>query len=218
MKRSKIIPIVCSVLVHLVLASTFGGYSSEPEKTHAPVKVTLVDVAPPPTTTVPPPEKVKPPKPDAQKKIPKEARPKEEPPKSAATPVFGVSKDSKITSETGISVPTGNTLMIEDDGKRNANPGELKDLSRDAQLILQSVKIKYTDEAIDAGLQGTVIVEVLVDVNGSVLEATLKRKVGYRMDDNIKKAALNAKFQPRLDRFGKPQAGWSDVKFILSLE
>ncbi|MEI8027853.1 MAG: TonB family protein [Pseudomonadota bacterium] len=213
MNKNRVIPVVCSVLVHLILASTFGSYSTEPEKTYAPVKVTLADVPPPA-----PLEKIKPPKQDAQKKIPKEARTQKEPPKSAASPVFGVSKDSKITSETGIAVPTGNTLMIEDDGKRNANPGELKDLSRDAQLILQSVKIKYTDEAIDAGLQGTVIVEVLVDVNGSVQEATLKRKVGYKMDDNIKKAALNSKFQPRLDRFGKPQAGWSDVKFILSLE
>ncbi len=213
MDKNRVIPVVCSVLVHLILASTFASYSSEPEKTYAPVKVTLADVSP-----SPPPEKIKPPKSDAQKKIPKEARTKQDPPKATATPVFGVAKDSKTTSDTGLSVPTGNTLMIEDDGKRNANPGDLQDLSRDAQLILQSVKIKYTDEAIDAGLQGTVIVEVLVDVGGSVLEANLKKKVGYKMDDNIKKAALNSKFQPRLDRFGKPQAGWTDVKFILSLE
>ena len=213
MKKSKIIPGLCSVLVHLLLASTFGSYNSEPEKAYVPLKVTLAEVPPPP-----PAEKIKPPKSEAQKKIQRESRTKQVPPKMAPAPVFGVSKDNKVTSETALAVPTGNTLMIEDDGKRSANPGELRDLSRDAQLILQSVNIKYTDEAIDAGLQGTVIVEVLVDVSGSVLEANLKRKVGFKMDENIKKAALNSKFQPRLDRYGKPQTGWSDVKFILSLE
>jgi protein TonB len=216
MKYSSLIPIVCSLAVHLVIASTFSSYVTEPEKTYVPVKVTVVE--PPPVPPPPEPEKIKPPKIDKPKKIPTEAKPKQTPPKEAPAPVFGVSKENKITSDTGISVPVGNTLMIEDDGKRNANPGELKDLSRDAQLILKSVQIKYTDEAIDAGLQGTVIVEVLVDANGSVLEVNLKKKVGYKMDENIKKAALNSKFEPRLDRFGRPQSGWSDVKFILSLE
>jgi hypothetical protein len=38
------------------------------------------------------------------------------------------------------------------------------------------------------------------------------------MDDSIKKAALEAKFLPRLDRNGQPQMGWTQVKFILTLE
>jgi TonB family protein len=212
MKNSILINISISMIFHIMILTVVASKEDEVPEKREPVKIVVK------TPEVPPVEekKVIPPK---EKKVAREKRAVETPkPASAPPPVFGVAKENLNNTGSGLSVPVGNTLMVEDDGKRNPDPGVLQDLSSDAQIIINTVKIKYTDEAIDAGLQGSVIVEVMVDESGTPVEAVLKKKVGYKMDENIKKAALNSKFKPRLNRYGKPLAGWTDVKFILTLE
>ena len=212
MKKKLLFYISMSMLFHILVLSTISTKDGETPPKSEPVKITVKSPEPPP----PPKEKVTPPK---EKKVAREKRIEQKPKTlTPPPPVFGVAKDNLNSTGKGLSVPVGNTLMVEDDGKRNPDPGVLQDLTADAQIILNTVKIKYTDEAIDAGLQGSVIVEVMVDENGNPIEAILKKKVGYKMDENIKRAALSSKFKPRLNRYGKPQAGWTDVKFTLTLE
>ena len=71
--------------------------------------------------------------------------------------------------------------------------------------------------AIEANLEGLIVVEVQVDETGKVADASLKRKVGYGMDDRILNSVKNARFSPRKDRYGKAEGGWTEIKFNLQL-
>jgi len=219
MKFNYLTLFILSSLLHiaaLVLINSWKRGPSEPK--HNPVTIKFPDDSKNDVQEVKKEVEALKRKPLKPKRLIRENRPDQEEKKTTAAPVFGVRKDSLNNPGTGLSVPIGNTLMVEDDGKRVKDPGELKDLSRDAQLIASSVKIKYTESAIDAGIQGLALADVLVDLNGFVVEVSLPRKIGFGMDESIKKAALESKFLPRLDRNGQAQMGWTQVKFILTLE
>ncbi|WP_407351945.1 energy transducer TonB [Luteimonas sp. R10] len=64
---------------------------------------------------------------------------------------------------------------------------------------------RYPREAIIGGLQGTVLLEVLVDVDGSPLEVRIHRSSGHRvLDDSARRHVLrNWRFQPAT-RDGQP--------------
>lgn len=64
---------------------------------------------------------------------------------------------------------------------------------------------RYPREAILGGLQGTVLLEVLVDVDGSPLEVRIHRSSGHRiLDDSARRHVLrNWRFQPAI-REGQP--------------
>lgn len=64
---------------------------------------------------------------------------------------------------------------------------------------------RYPREAIIGGLQGTVLLEVLVDVDGTPLEVRIHRSSGHRiLDDNARRHVLrNWHFQPAI-REGQP--------------
>lgn len=171
----------------------------------------------------PPPQPKPKPKP---KPIPKQVateRPKnaETPPKEPPKPVMGLDQNSFDTSgKSSVSAPMGNTLMMEDTGERVDTPPAPMDtdLSSDAQLIRDSFAIpSYTEAALDAGLEGVVFVDVHVDANGNVLEAELRKKVGYGMDAKIVEAVLSARFVPRKNRLGRPEATWTEIKFTLQI-
>ena len=208
------IAIVASFIVHALIYSTFAVYNSAPKKEKLqPVtvrvipkekKVEVVEAIP-----EPPPEKPKPkPKPQ-EKKVSSERKPKQEPVKPVA-PVQGLSPDAMSPDGKGIAVPVGNTLMVADEGKRlqEVQPLSNQDLSADAKLIRSSIIIPaYTENAIDAGLEGSFVVDVYVDAKGIVTSAELAKKVGYGMDIHLTNAAMKAKFEPRKDRYGQAQAG-----------
>lgn len=107
-----------------------------------------------------------------------------------------------------------------DDGKRSNNPAPTYtgDLSSDPKLVATSIKVPtYSEAAIDAGFEGKVTVDVYVDVKGNVTEAELRNKIGFGMDERIKKAALELKYVPRKNKLGVAEAGWTEVKFTLQL-
>ena len=183
-------------------------------KYHEPVRL-HARPTPPPAEVKPPETKPEPkrPKPKDQKKsqIPKVAPPD-------VAPIQGVTKDS-LTATGTMSAPVGNTLMVEDNGKR-ANPNDVKplqgDMSSPARLIASSVTTpNYTEQAIDAGLEGAWTVDVFIDAAGNVKDAELRKKIGYGMDERVISAARNAKFRPRKNKVGAPEEGWTEIKFTL---
>lgn len=167
-----------------------------------------------PPEVIPPKPKEKP-KPKPKEKI---ASTTPEKPKVEAKPIMGIQPDALKGAGT-IAVPAGNTLMKEDDGTR-VRPevvGTFQgDLSADAKLIVTTFeKPKYTDAAIDAGLEGAFVVDVFVDENGNVKEAEVRKKIGYGMDEPVLESTRKAKFTPRKNKFGKALSGWAEIKVRL---
>ena len=65
--------------------------------------------------------------------------------------------------------------------------------------------IVYPPLALQAGIEGRVIVQFVIDKNGQVLHPTVIRGIGGGCDEEAVRAVLIAKFQPGLQR-GRPVA------------
>lgn len=188
-----------------------------------PIKIAIHEEKKPEVvSTIPPREETKKiPRKKTEQKIASERKP-QTPPKKKVEAVQGFNPSAVSPTGTGIAVPLGNTLMVEDKGKRlRADQVEAlgdQDLSADPHLIRDSVVTpKYTDEALDANLQGAFLVEVFVDEHGIVKEAELKKKIGYGMDDRVLASLKSAKFDPGKNRYGQAIAAWTDVRFLLEI-
>jgi protein TonB len=219
--------LLLSIAVHLVSVFLLEYQSSLP-KPPEPIRISIKEsakiiepvatipepVEPPPPLPPPPPKPKPKPKPKT-KSTPEATPPSAEPSK----PSSGLSPDSLAPAGQGkFTAPMGNTLAEPPPAERDfkAAPGDLGDRSRDALLIVQSVpKVDYTDEAIDAGFEGAVIVDVFVEANGQISSAEIRKAIGYGMDERIIQAAKKAKFNPRLNSQGIPERGWTEIQFNL---
>jgi len=225
-----IIFITLSVAAHFGLGAPFyfGKETAKP-KPHVKVKIKIAakkkEVVEPKVTPEPevkPTPKPKPKPKSKPKPAPKSERQPATPPKKNAQPVQGVSKKSLSKGASGISVPVGNTLMIEDRGIRlkvEEVESLAQDLSTEAKIIASSViQPEYTNDALDAGIEGNYKVDVYVDESGIVTDAELAKKIGYGMDRRVIASAMKTKYEPRRDRTGKPLAGWTSIVFRLQIE
>ncbi|WP_176736416.1 energy transducer TonB [Oligoflexus tunisiensis] len=217
-----------SLLLHIIFFSVVQFVPrAERAKTYSKVAVNVVEK--PKTVEAPPPEPEPKPK-EAPKPKPKTPpQPKATPAKKPVDntpppqPVMGLSKDSFAEGGKGsFSAPAGNTTMLPDEGKR-LSPEEIRkldrDLSADATLIAGSfIRPEYTAEAEENNLEGSFIIDVYVDAQGKVVEAELRKKIGYGMDERVLHAARNSRFSPRKNPLGQPLAGWTELKIRLDLE
>jgi TonB family protein len=178
---------------------------AEPAVVQEPIKET-----PPP----PPPPRRKEPRPQTPTATPNQVLKTEASP--TTLPIQGLTKDSLSPGGT-MAAPIGNTLMTGDTGKREKEVQPLQgDLSAPARLIANSmVTPPYTDEALDAMVEGSFIVDVYVNLDGSVRDVELRRKIGYGMDARVLTAVKGAKFIPRKNRLGVLEEGWTELKFTL---
>lgn len=216
-----------SLLLHLL---GFGVLDSATEASKkpklAPVKIAIVEKPKAPAEPLkkeepkPPPPKPKE-KPPVPKKMPSERVKPQEKPAEPPKPIMGIDPSAVSPDGKGIAAPVGNTLMMEDDGKR-VKPEDVKpftgDLSSDARLIRDSLKkIEYTEGAIEAALEGKYTVDVYVDEKGDVTSAELRKKIGYGMDQRVLDVAKLAKFVPRRTKTGVAEAAWAEILFVLQL-
>jgi len=217
-----LISIGFSLGLHLVTVTVLSVQARFAPAKPQPVKIRILEKkAEPKIAEVPkpPPKPPAPPKPKPKQKTATD-RPKPidrslPPPK----PIQGLTADA-MSKGGKVAVPLGNTLMTGDTGERpRVAPAAFDgDLTSDARLIGDSiVKPEYTDAAVEANLNGQVLVEVQVDEAGKVVDASLKRKVGFGMDERILGSIRSARFVPRKDRYGKAEAGWTEIKFNLQL-
>lgn len=196
----------------------FLGNTPRPSK-NVPVKVAIQEIAPIVEEIVPPKPEPKPKKKEAKKNPPTQAPQKKEPEAKPVEAVQGINPDAMVTDGKGLAAPVGNTLLKEDEGKRlkPEDVGKLtEDCSSDAKLQRDSVTPpQYTEAALDANLEGTYVVDVYVDAQGGVVEAELRKKVGYGMDPRIIDAVKKSKFEPRKNKVCGAIAGWAEIKFSL---
>lgn len=215
-ERPLTVAIVMSLVVHIVTATGLNVITSRPKRVQIqPVKVRIAETSPKemPKEIPPPPKKKKEP-PPKQNVAPNQDVKPETP--VTDVPVQGLTKDS-LSNDGTMAAPVGNTLMVEDSGKRVKEVEALRgDMSSPAKLIASTmVTPPYTDEALDAMLQGSFIVDVYVNLDGSVREAELRKKIGYGMDPRVIDAVKLSKFVPRKNRFGVSEEGWTELKFTL---
>lgn len=215
-----------SLLAHsasLVLLRQSTSRSAQPR--HEPIKVKVVEVKPEVTAPPAPVEPPVPPPPAPKPPIPKKptVATNRTPPKTKTKPVEaiqGFKKDTLAPADgPGIAVPIGNTVMTADTGKRVTEAAPITgDQSQDARLIPNSyIEPQYTDAALDASLEGRFIVDVFVDEKGNPIEAELRKKIGYGMDQRIIDAIKTARFTPRKNQLGIPESGWTNITISLRL-
>ncbi len=64
-------------------------------------------------------------------------------------------------------------------------------------------RVHYTQIGIRAGIKGTVYIETIIDEEGNVINAMVKKGIGGGLDEEALNAVLNTKFVPGKQR-GKP--------------
>ena len=76
----------------------------------------------------------------------------------------------------------------------------------------------YPETVRDAGIEGTAVVEALLDLDGSVMDARILKSSGNQMlDAAAAEAALRAKFTPAMQR-DKPVHVWISVPYRFALK
>jgi protein TonB len=183
-----------------------------------PQKIEVAVVAPPPKPEPPPPEPEKPPQPKPEPKpepkvvrekptakpVPQatvqDAVPKDVPiadnavvaPGADAPPVFGVTMESTSQGGKGPAVPVGNTTTPQ--------PTQGAPTNKPAAAPVAAVEVtkmplpqgrcsgKYTEEARAAGIEGVVVLDLVVDESGRARDI----KVVSGLDHGLTEAAIKA--------------------------
>ena len=128
------------------------------------------------------------------------------PPLPETKQVFGVSRKtitSTQTSDTSAEVKLGNTVAKEQDNLK-LDPNDLDSLPIPADDFLVSsmpqlmseIRIQYPDEAKKAGIEGPVVMDLLIDAQGSVRQVSLIKGPGFGLNEAALAAIKDFKFRP----------------------
>lgn len=129
-------------------------------------------------------------------------KPKKSAPQKKA--VFGVSSKS-LQSEAGVSVKLGNTVAKAPDQEK-LEPGDQESLPIPADEIqvtqmpklLSEVRIPYPQEAKQNGIQGAVVMDLLIDAAGQVRQVEFLEGPGYGLNEAAMTAVRGFRFSPAL--------------------
>lgn len=118
--------------------------------------------------------------------------------------VFGLSKKALTTSnEAAPEAKAGNTLAKEqDDLKLREEDAESLPIPTDDYLVsempvlLADFRVPYPPDAKKAGIQGAVLLDLLIDGEGRVRQATVVQGLFASLDEAARRAALELRFRP----------------------
>jgi periplasmic protein TonB len=186
-------PLVQSILIHVGIAVAFsiGFFRPTSEK-----KIVHFEVYEAPKV-VPKTLNLEPPKMDTAKPVP---------PPPETKKVFGVSRKAITTTSTDAGtaeVKAGNTVAKEvDDLKLDPNDADSLPIPADEFLVtsmpvlVSEVRIPYPEEAKKAGIEGPVIMELLIDAAGKVRQVSLIKGPGFGLNEAALEAIKNFQFRP----------------------
>jgi protein TonB len=172
----------------------------EPVEVTRPPRRTAFRRSPPPPNDVPPPE----------------ARPAEPPPV-----VVGLTLRSTTTAGT-FDAPVGNTLAGKTPEKAtnpaSVMPSPVALYELDSQpTVIGDVRIPYPEDARSRGIEGTVVLSVLVDEGGRVRTVKVVSGPGGGLDQAAAKAVERIRFRPAL-RKGQPVAAQITYRYTFLLD
>jgi protein TonB len=164
-----------------------------PKAKPPPIKVARAEVPRPP----PPPSNEPPPPPP-----PNDAPPPEQPAKPVL--VVGISMSSTTTAGS-FAAAVGNTLYGKTE-KKAADPNQVKAYSAPKYMpihqvdsepqVASEVKVPYPEEARRAGVEGTVVLSITIDNEGTVVDAKIISGPGYGLNEAARDAIKKFKFKP----------------------
>jgi TonB family protein len=139
----------------------------------------------------------------ARRDVPLEI-PKAQPERAPVHEVFGLSPKA-ITSDEGVSVKTGNTVAKAPDQEvlKTGDP-ELLPVPAEEYLVTNmpelksEVRIPYPSECKRKGIQGAVVMDLLIDTNGKVRDTTLVEGPDAELNNAALSAAKRFLFIPAL--------------------
>jgi TonB family protein len=122
---------------------------------------------------------------------------------TTTTPVFGISMESTSSAGMGPAMPVGNTLQTKPTHAKVA-AAQVKPLAAPAQayevtkmpLPVGQCTGKYTEEAKQAGLEGTVILDFVVGEDGWVRDIKIVQGLGQGLNEAAVRAAKACRFTP----------------------
>jgi TonB family protein len=130
---------------------------------------------------------------------------------TTTTPVFGISMESTSSAGTGLAMPVGNTLQTKPTHAKVA-AAEVKPLAAPVaayEVTKMPLKIGtckgdyYTEEARQAGLEGTVILDFVVGEDGWVRDIKIVQGLGLGLSEAAVRAVKVCRFTPG-EKNGKP--------------
>jgi TonB family protein len=122
-------------------------------------------------------------------------------PQSDASPVFGVSMESTSQAGTGPGVPVGNTTQPTTGPSRPAagKPGGAPVAAYEVtKMPLPKGRCsgKYTDEARTAAIEGTVVLDLVVDETGRARDIQVVQGLGHGLTEAALVALRDCRFSP----------------------
>lgn len=178
------------------------------------------DIEPEPPKVEPPPPPEEPPKPKIVRKPKKRPKKTVEPPPEpppppprGAPPAYGIKLENTVTAApgTGIPIPVGDTLATEPTGpgkptdkppgvENGEGEGEIKTVPRARiqvmpKLVSDSVAA-YPAEIRKLGLQGRVVLELIINGKGRVIRKRVVRPLHPVLDKAALAAASGLRFDP----------------------
>jgi TonB family protein len=221
--RRLVICAVVSIAGHVAFAQALDSLVRRDEPPPPPPRIVQVRVVEPPIPE-PPPEPIKPPEPVPQEQpkpkvherprpqpaatkhdvTPVDTPPVDRPPTTTdttTTPVFGVTMESTSQGSTGPAMPVGNTTRPAPAG----TPGvAVKPLAAPVAAV-EVTKMplphgrcagKYTEEALAAGIEGVVVLDVTVDEHGRTRDITVVQGLSHGLTDAAIAALTACTFTP----------------------
>jgi protein TonB len=209
-----------SVAGHLVFANGLRRLPRHEDR--PPIRKVSIRVIAPPPSPEPPPEPVRPP--EAPPKVaherprarapsnrteaapPKTVPPPEQPPPPTATgdapPVFGVSMESTSRAGSGPAMPTGNTPRPTQTPRTDGEARGAAVIPVPAYQVTTMplpqgrCQGRYTEDAKLAAIEGTVVLDLIVDEHGRVRDVQVVSGLGHGLTEAAIAAVKQCHFSP----------------------
>ena len=223
-----------SLAVHAVVLLWLSAIPAPRPEQRRVTELVVVEVDRPP----PPPDAVKPePRPPEPRPLRRLFEPKLDPRKLVQPPpndtpppdsksepppvVVGLTLRSTTTAGT-FDAPVGNTLAGKTPDKAvdpaNVRPSPVPLYELDSQpTVIGEVRIPYPEDARSRGIEGTVVLSVLVDETGRVRAVKIISGPGGGLDQAASKAVERVRFRPAL-RKGQPVAAQITYRYTFLLD
>jgi protein TonB len=183
-------PLVISILLHSLLVLCFLLIIKWPEKSLRNIEIEVIEISSPSVSS------------KTLSLLPNQPLP--EAPKESVRKVFGASRKSLTTnSPEGVSAKLGNTVAKEEDDL-TLQPEDADALPIPVDEILLSrmpsvktePKIPYPQEAQKAGVQGRVVLNILIDKDGRVRAAEVISGPGFGLNEAALEGIKRFEFHP----------------------
>lgn len=133
-----------------------------------------------------------------------QAKPKQAPPKESPRAIYGLSRKA-LTANDGEVLKAGNTVAkVPDEEKLKPGDADSLPTPTDEYLVTRmpelasEARIPYPSEAQKKGVEGPVVMDILIDQDGAVREAKLVSGPGSGLNEMALAAVRNFKFKPAL--------------------